>query len=192
MKEKIFFCSDTHISHINILKYVNRPFADIHEMNRELVRRWNSVVSADDTVYHLGDVAFGSVKTAEEVLFSLNGKIVLVAGNHDRRLKKTDALRARFEKIVDYYELKHEGESERIVLSHFPHMAWNESHHGALHFHGHSHSVPGRVLTGTSLRCDVGVDNFDFTPRQLWEIKERMKTYPLHVNADFHDENTSR
>lgn len=192
MQSKTLFCSDSHISHVNSIPYCNRPFKDIVEMNDEIVRRWNSVVSPEDTVYHLGDVAFGSVKTAEEVLFRLNGKIVLVAGNHDRRLKKTDALRARFEIIVDYYELKVPEERENIVLSHFPFAVWNSSHHGALHFHGHCHSTPDRAPTGTSLRCDVGMDNFDFTPRTLAEIRERMREYPEYVNFDYHDEDTNR
>lgn len=182
----------SYFSHTNIIKYTNRPFKDIHEMNDALVNRWNSVVGPEDTVYNLGDVCFGSVKMAEECLFRLNGKIILIAGNHDKRLKKTEALSCRFEKIVDYYELRVPEESERIVLSHFPFAVWNSSHHGALHFHGHSHSVPTNARTGTSLRCDVGVDNFDFTPRTLQEIRERMKTYPQHVNLDHHNEDTSR
>ena len=54
----IWFTSDTHFDHKNIIKYCNRPFKDIDEMNAELERRWNAVVAPGDRVFHLGDFAF--------------------------------------------------------------------------------------------------------------------------------------
>lgn len=80
----IWFTSDTHFCHANVIKYCNRPFADVHEMNRELVRRWNDRVALRDTVYHLGDFAFGPKPAIAAWRRRLNGRIILVRGNHDR------------------------------------------------------------------------------------------------------------
>ena len=58
----IYFIADTHFNHANIIKYCNRTFKNTHEMNEYIIQKWNSVVKKDDTVYHLGDVGFGSLQ----------------------------------------------------------------------------------------------------------------------------------
>ena len=55
-----YFTADTHFGHGNIIKYCNRPFKNHLEMDDELIRRWNNVVSNEDEVYHLGDFEFGA------------------------------------------------------------------------------------------------------------------------------------
>ena len=80
----IFFTSDTHFSHFNIIQYATRPFDDIDQMNAEIIRRWNTVVGEDDTVYHLGDVAMGKLEISLAHVTRLNGHKILVAGNHDK------------------------------------------------------------------------------------------------------------
>jgi len=101
---KIFFTADLHFNHANIIRYSNRPFlrkSDLDnngewisdkvkfkrckEMNRELIRRWNNVVSKDDVVYHVGDFAFGS--NYKKFISKLNGNIVFFKGNHDNQLE---------------------------------------------------------------------------------------------------------
>lgn len=78
----IYFTSDNHFYHTNVIKYCGRPYVTVEEMNEKLVLNWNTIVLPDDTVYVLGDfsMAFRSVE-----LFSnrLNGKKFLVPGNHD-------------------------------------------------------------------------------------------------------------
>ena len=64
----MFFTSDTHISHHNIIKYCNRPFANAKEMDAEMIKRWNEKVKLDDTIYHLGDFTLGSKVNAERYL----------------------------------------------------------------------------------------------------------------------------
>jgi calcineurin-like phosphoesterase family protein len=73
----IYFTADLHLNHHNIIRYCNRPFIDIAEMNSELVNNWNTTVNESDTVYFLGDLFFKSNN------FKLNGQIIYIKGNHD-------------------------------------------------------------------------------------------------------------
>lgn len=80
---KIWFTSDTHFFHNKIIEYCQRPFANVEEMNNELIYRWNQVVRNDDVVFHLGDFCLGKAKKWNSILDKLNGKICLILGNHD-------------------------------------------------------------------------------------------------------------
>lgn len=79
-----WFTADLHLGHANIIRYCNRPFADVEAMNKGLVRRWNDAVGADDTVWVLGDVALGRMAETLLLVGRLAGRKVLLAGNHDR------------------------------------------------------------------------------------------------------------
>ena len=80
---KVWFTADCHFDHTNIIKYTDRPFKDISEMNDEIIKRWNYVVSKDDLVYHVGDFAFKGSQNAQSFENRLNGSIVHIQGNHD-------------------------------------------------------------------------------------------------------------
>jgi calcineurin-like phosphoesterase family protein len=91
MSAKVFFTSDTHFNHANVIKYCVRPFASIEEMNRVMIERWNAVVGPEDTVYHLGDFAMGKPSEWPAFLRQLNGaKKILIRGNHDRSSRQTE------------------------------------------------------------------------------------------------------
>ncbi|HEU4807805.1 MAG TPA: hypothetical protein VFT01_06045, partial [Homoserinimonas sp.] len=80
-----WWTSDTRFSHVNIIRYSKRPFADVDEMNRALIKKWNDRVAPDDVVWHLGDLALGRDIRAQVAMTSvLNGRRKLVPGNHDR------------------------------------------------------------------------------------------------------------
>ena len=79
----IWFTSDHHFGHANIIKYCERPFNSVGHMNASMIGSWNGVVASDDTVYYLGDFAMQPHLVAE-ILPQLNGKKLLIAGNHDR------------------------------------------------------------------------------------------------------------
>ena len=79
-----FFIADTHYGHDNIIKFCNRPFLNVKEMNEALIKNWNSIVSENDEVYHLGDVAMKNPLIAKQFLESVNGKIYLIKGNHEQ------------------------------------------------------------------------------------------------------------
>lgn len=79
-----YIISDTHLGHGNLIEYVGRPFDSVEEMNKAIVNNWNSTVSEEDTVIHLGDVRHHpSPLDEKQWLDKLNGKILLIQGNHD-------------------------------------------------------------------------------------------------------------
>lgn len=80
---RVFFTSDTHFNHTNIIRFCNRPFKDVAHMNETIIANWNSVVGPDDIIFHLGDFCLGGSAEWINVLNRLNGKIYLIAGNHD-------------------------------------------------------------------------------------------------------------
>ena len=79
-----FFTSDTHFGHKNIINLCNRPFDDVTHMNEMLVVNWNKVIGQDDTVYHHGDVALGTIHESLQYIKRLNGTKIQIIGNHDR------------------------------------------------------------------------------------------------------------
>ena len=87
----IFFTSDSHFGHANIIKHCNRPFSSVEEMDEHLISAWNSRVRPSDTIYILGDLIFRSTASPDSYLSRLRGKKHLILGNHDKGwIKKTD------------------------------------------------------------------------------------------------------
>ena len=82
---KDYFIADTHFGGENIRRYENRPFETATEMDEKLIENWNNVVTAEDTVYMLGDFSdYADAEKDAEILQKLNGTKILVMGNHDR------------------------------------------------------------------------------------------------------------
>ena len=173
--KNIFFTSDHHFGHKNIIKYSNRPFSSVEEMDAVMIERWNEKVKPNDKVYHLGDVALTSVNRLNDILSQLNGKIYLIKGNHE---KTAEACHGRFEWIKDYHELIVQDKAfnkgrQLVVLFHYGMRVWNASHWGTYHLYGHSHgALPDNP---NSLSFDVGVDCHDFYPLSYEEVKVIMK-----------------
>ena len=84
----VYFITDTHFHHSNIIKYCNRPFKDVNEMNETIINNWNNIVTNDDTVYHLGDFCLSSDDEIKNIFKRLNGNIILIRGNHDECLNQ--------------------------------------------------------------------------------------------------------
>jgi calcineurin-like phosphoesterase family protein len=171
----ILFTADTHFGDAEALSLYRRPFASVAEMDRELVTRWNEVVSDQDVVWHLGDFAVSPEPgRVDELLGELNGTKHLVIGNHDGAAT-TDS--QGWASIQHYTEL--EVERVRLVLCHYALRTWRGivlCHHtfhiwrgmskGWVNLHGHSH---GR-LKPQSRQFDVGVDAWRFRPVRLPEV----------------------
>lgn len=171
---KIWFTSDHHFGHKNIITFSKRPFANVDEMNETMIERWNAKIGKDDDVYHIGDFALLSAAKLRQIRNRLNGRIYLITGNHESAaLECADC----FEWIKDYYELtvsdSEAHKSERfIVLFHYAMRVWNASHYGTWHLYGHSHGdLPDDE---TSLSFDVGVDCHDFYPLSYLDVKNIM------------------
>lgn len=181
--DKIWFTGDQHFGHANIIKYTNRPFASVEEMDAELIRRWNEVVKSDDIVLHLGDFALGGWQDARNYFCRLKGKIAVLGNiwHHDKRWLDYDgAFYSYNEQRVEIYppmvvaEL-HDGNPRplSIVLCHYPFAEWDGKHHGAIHLHGHSHGKH----KADGLIWDVGVDANNFYPVSLENIGKRYESY---------------
>lgn len=170
-----FFISDLHFGHNNILKYENRPFKNVEEMDRALIRNWNAVVGKNDEVYILGDVSFHKDpdKTLN-ILRQLNGRKYLVLGNHDKQILKERKLREQFEWIRDYYKLTLNNVA--IVMFHYPIQVWDCRHHGAIHLYGHVHSnISNHVMEyDIPNSYNVGADVNNYTPISLEEIMAKL------------------
>lgn len=183
----IHFCSDLHFGHNNIIKYSNRPFSSVGDMNEGLIRNWNAVVKPDDTVWYLGDLSFSKYNETKNILRRLNGRKHLIMGNHDGDIERNwdDLLDNNLvDSIQHYKELKAGG--QLFILFHFGQRVWNKSHHGSIHLYGHSHgSLPPH---GKSV--DVGVDckeiTSEYRPVSLDEVVAYMSNRKGEV-VDHHD-----
>lgn len=163
----IFFTADTHFFHKNILKYSNRPFANINEMNETIISNWNNVVGKHDVVYHLGDFMLSNNQGDFYSIFErLNGYIILIKGNHDGIAWKN---RKRFTDSYDTYA-EVEVNDHNITLCHYKMAIWNQSHFGAYHLYGHSHGTAPNL--DSELSFDVGVDCHNFTPISMKKVEE--------------------
>lgn len=159
MSDRVWVTSDTHFWHRNILTYCERPYYTVEAMNDDMVFRWNDKVEQSDTVIHLGDVSFGDAAQTVDTLSRLNGKMYLIAGNHDRNArwskKEPNLLQRFFREVVDYKRYRHN--NRKYVLCHFPFASWER---GYINLHGHTH---GNYVDLYS-QLDVGADCHDLTP----------------------------
>lgn len=170
----IFFTGDTHFGHGNVIRFCNRPFATVQEMNKALINNWNKVVKPEDTVYHLGDFANKiNAYECQGIRAQLNGNIFLITGNHEKAAIEMERKFGAFERVSDYLEIVVEG--QKIMLFHYAMRVWHHSFRGSWHVFGHSH---GRTPAyGKSV--DVGVDVWDYTPVSFAQLKTFMDKQPM-------------
>ena len=171
----IWFTSDTHFCHTNIIKYCNRPFTHIDAMNEALIDNWNKVVKPGDRVYHLGDFGFANVGKLENIFNRLKGQKYLCEGNHDdESLDK----RLGWVWIKDTYNLKVGDKS--YFLSHYAHRVWNKSFHGARHVFGHTHGMAKPM----NWSCDVGTDCWEFSPVNFDTLESLFAKLPRYTKDE--------
>lgn len=180
-EQKIFFSSDQHFGHRNVVKFCNRPYTDEKEMGKALIENWNNVVGPEDIVVTMGDFFwFNDSHSIKKVVNQLNGTIYIVLGNHD---KKESFRRCDPEKLIILDGISHiflrcENENRwyektfEIVCCHYPLMTWSHRDRGAINLFGHIHSGWMRSCDDydqmlplwKGQQLDVGVDNQNFTP----------------------------
>lgn len=181
----IFFTSDTHFGHSNIMKYCEETrghFEDISHHDQTIVDNWNFKISPGDNVYHLGDFGFIKPEKLNRILNRLNGNIHLVLGNHDKNIK--GEVKKKFIWVKEYYRLKvREDDNQNIILFHYPIASWHKAHHGAWHLHGHCHGT--FPSTEFQARLDVGVDVHGMSPISYEEVKKHMSK-KIFKSVDHH------
>ena len=162
---KNFFIADTHFGHSKIIPICNRPFTDVEDMEQKLVENWNCKVSAEDTVYILGDFCFKmDKKQAINILKQLNGNKILIVGNHDKFVGQRDFDEC-FIKIAPYLQIT-EGQRQ-IILCHYPIWDWAGMYYGSYHIYGHIHN--NTMPTEHNAFC-VSVEHINYEPVTLDEL----------------------
>ena len=130
----IFYTSDLHLGHANIIKHCDRPFSDVTEMDRSLIENWNARVTNSDTVYIIGDMMFKIYVDPVKYLNKLKGKKHLIIGNHDNSWMKEVKLSKYFQS-VDRMLVFSNGKC-KVTLCHFPMMDFE----GDYLIYGHIHN----------------------------------------------------
>lgn len=164
-----WFTADEHYGHLSIIKYCNRPFASIDEMDHELIKRFNERVSKEDVTIHAGDFCWcNSYKDAHQKYVSkLNGTHIFLVGSHDHWLPSSARMLIR--RRID---------GQLVTVCHYAMKTWPSSHYNSWHLYGHSHGK----LEGQGKSFDIGVDGHDYRPWSWEEIVEEMQYRPDNFN----------
>ena len=183
---KIWFTSDTHFRHKNILTFCpnTRKGTNVDEHDRFLIETWQEDVGQEDLVFMLGDVSFGDAAETHNILRQLPGQKILIWGNHDKVIRSDHSLQAHFYKMADYARISID--NQPVILFHYPIWEFDMMHRGAYHFHGHVHGsttthppvIPGRVW-------DVSLDTRPDADMKLWsweELDRMMKKLPIRTH----------
>ncbi|MBI5036590.1 metallophosphoesterase [Candidatus Micrarchaeota archaeon] len=165
MAFKVFVVGDTHFLHDNIIKHCGRPFA-AEEMTGELVKRWNAVVGENDLVIHLGDFAFfkgpNAAARVTGIIRSLNGRKVLVRGNHDYKAVGW-YLENGFDFVCNSFSFGN------VLFSHRPAEPEIVKHFG-LNFHGHVHDKDAGAPEFKERYVCVSVEKTGYAPVLLDDV----------------------
>ena len=180
--EKLFFTSDLHFNHKNIIKFCNRPYENIDEMNNGIIDNWNSVVPKDGIVLLLGDVSWKGKNETEHLLDQLNGTVYFIEGNHD-----PEWVSKHYENSYDTLLVKltdnEDGYEYDLHLSHYPLLEWYRSQNGGIHLHGHCHGSNDVIDSTNYQRLDVGLDSHDMFPISWDKIKTILNQRYLKRNG---------
>jgi len=175
----LFFSADHHFGHKRILELDDRPFSSIEENDETLISNWNKCVGPNDEVWYLGDFSF---RDATDYLKRLNGRIHLVRGNHDDKIRRDGFVSIQEAAYLRRGDLK-------IYLSHYACRVWRNSH-WSWHLYAHSHGS----LPPIGLSMDVGVKAVaelfkpegqatrptDYRPISLTEVSNFMRERKCH------------
>ena len=188
----IFFTSDQHFGHTNVIKYCNRPFDTVEQMNEHMVEKWNSVVRPDDVVYVLGDFSLAKSPVMKYVP-RLNGQKHLIAGNHDHCHPIHTKNHEKRQRMIQLYlnagfisvqlEMKLHIAGQSVKLHHMPYNSdhtkdiryaeYRPKNEGGWLLHGHVH----QLWTVNNKQINVGVDRHQYTPVSIAEIEAIIKAH---------------
>ena len=176
----IYYTSDIHFGHRNVIWMCKRPYSSVEEMNEALIRNWNMRVKGNDKVYIMGDMFFhADIKLVKEILSRLKGRKILIIGNHDGSwLSKLDHPEQYFELVTDYFNgsVGNHG----VTLCHFSlpcfiHQKKQYMIHG--HFHNKTESDIWPLLKVRPHVLNAGVDINGYQPVTFEELIENNRIW---------------
>ena len=165
-----YFIADLHFGGEEIVRYENRPFGNVKEMENYMIKQWNSIVTKEDTVYVLGD--FSTNQSAEEdsrILKELSGRKILVMGNHDQHRSQKDWRTIGFEECSMWPILY----QDFFLLSHEP--LYLNSNMPYANFYGHVHGNDTYRTIASQSAC-VCVERWEYTPVSFEALVTKMKS----------------
>lgn len=186
--QKLFFTSDLHFGHRNIIRFCSRPVRDERHMKEVLIENWNRVVGEKDIVVDLGDLCwFDSNKEIQKIYNQLNGKIFQQMGNHDseRGFREMPKHVTLVDDITMYWiTLPDDPTVYEVTASHFPLMTWpGRGRRKSINLFGHIHTCSttnstdfdGNLPLWKEQQYDVGTDNNGLTPIEFRDILKILK-----------------
>jgi len=157
-----WFTADEHYGHVKIIKYSDRPFGSIEDMDECLISNHNSIVDKNDITVHAGDFCLLNKKedVYKKYINRLNGNHVMLVGSHDH-----------WQSGSGRYIWRKRIEGQLIIVCHYAMRVWECSHYNSWHLFGHSHCR----LEGIGKSFDIGVDCHGYQPWSWDEIVAEMK-----------------
>lgn len=197
--QHIYFTSDLHFGHRNVIRFCERPYTDNKEMTRELIKNWNDRVRPNDLIFSLGDFSWWTSRhDVKKLVGQLHGKKYFIPGNHCKEGMYELVDDPNFHECSDMVHLYVRGQDGdrrfaehkvyEIVLCHYPLVCWSHSDApNCYQFFGHIHSRKGQPMTefGRVLplqigkQLDVGVDRHDYKPIELFEALKEAQEYTI-------------
>lgn len=179
----IYFTSDLHFHHNNILNFGSRPYNNISDNDNSLIKNWNNTISKNDKIYILGDFKFSHLISAEDILTKLNGEKHFILGNHDNSSELIKLVGEGIIKTLDIYKEENmyiNGKEIKVIMSHYPileyNYAWQEN---TLHLYGHVHENGKHydlLFEKLGFKAyNVSVDCNNFFPVSLNDIWNKIK-----------------
>ena len=152
-------------------------------MDEEIIKRFNSIVTLNDTTYHIGDFTLRTTQEALAYINQLNGNHIFIKGSHDYWMGKRD-YSVRIETTINIG-----GNKQKVVMDHYPMESWRWSYHGSYQLHGHWH-FKGNTKRN---RLNVCVDNTDFYPLSFSQVSELINQNINHLEpGDYETINYSK
>lgn len=170
-----WFVSDLHFSHSRVIEYCSRPYDSVEEMNAALIENYNSCVAEDDTVYNLGDMFMGKGDNIKEVCNKLNGRMLLIQGNHDYKKRVEKIVEATQCYVAEVWTERCDVDNLVLTMIHDPEeVDWeclekisNTSGQDYIVLYGHVHDNAPKEMEKVAphvYKFHVGVDTNDYKP----------------------------
>lgn len=173
-----YFTSDLHIGHDKEFIWKARGFSSIEEHDTEILKRWNSIIKPEDTVYILGDLCLGGDESEWNRIFcNLNGDKTIICGNHDTTNKIDKYVfdyNMTYSGLASYYKYN---KRKKFYLSHYPTLVGNhEDKRFFWNLSGHTHST-NPFEYGEKCIYNVAIDAHNCIPVSIKQIIEDIEKY---------------